>query len=162
MKFQRVNEMTIENWKYDNFVEANSGRFSTLDFIHAVFSKVALPQDFALCMGHLFAPQMVMFDDVVVIAEWFDEARYQEYRRNGMKPDQAQAWINMVELTEIFQGISFGKAKKLAVFIAGSWNERIREKFPDEPTTASVISEGDSEEVFVTIGRFSEAPNTSG
>ncbi|MFM0365729.1 hypothetical protein [Paraburkholderia sediminicola] len=154
--------MTIENWKYDEFVKANSGKFSALDFIHAVSAKVALPQDFALCMGHLFAPQMVMFDNIVVIADWFDEARYQEYRSNGMKPDQAQAWINMVELTGIFQGMSFDKAKELALFIAGLWSENIRQKFPNEPTRANVIAEEDLDEVFVTIGRFSETPRTSG
>ncbi|MEJ0002744.1 MAG: hypothetical protein WDN30_02810 [Pararobbsia sp.] len=103
-----------------------------------------------------------MFDNVVVIAEWFDEARYQEYRSNGMEPDQAQAWINMVELTEIFQGISFDKAKELAVFIASLWNEHIKQRFPNEPITASVILEEDSGEVFVTIGRFFDSQGTSG
>lgn len=129
MKSQRVSEMTIESWKYDDFVKANGGKFSALDFIHAVSEKVALPWDFVLCMGHLFAPQMAMFDGVVVIVEWFDEERYQEYRSTGMNPEQAQAWTNMVELTDIFQGISFDKAKELALFIAALWSERISQIF---------------------------------
>jgi len=162
MKSQGVSEMTIENWKYDDFVKANGGKFSALDFIHAVSAKVALPWDFALCMGHLFAPQMLMFDGVVVIVEWFDGERYQEYRNNGMHPEQAQAWTNMVELTDIFQGISFEKAKELAVFIAALWSERISQIFPDEATRASVISDEGLNEVFITIGRFSDTPLTSG
>jgi len=73
MKAQEESEMTIESWKYDDFVKANGGKFLALDFIHAVSENVALPWDFVLCIGHLFAPQMVMFDDVVVIVEWFDD-----------------------------------------------------------------------------------------
>jgi hypothetical protein len=161
MKSQRVSEMTIENWKYDDFVKANNGKFSALDFIHAVFAKVALPQDLALCIGHLFAPQLVIFDTIIVAAEWFDETRYRDYRSTGMKLDQAQAWINMVELTGIFHGISFDKAKDLAVLISGLWNERIKQEFPNESTRASVILEEDSDEVFVTIGRFSDTSGTS-
>ncbi|BEU26067.1 hypothetical protein [Paraburkholderia sp. 22B1P] len=97
--------MTIGNWKYDEFVAANDGRFSVLDFIHAVSKAVSLPGDFAICMGHLFAPEMVMFDGVIVLSEWFDENRYQRYRNDGMQRGEAQAWINMVELTGIFDGI---------------------------------------------------------
>jgi hypothetical protein len=158
MKSQGVSEMTIESWKYDDFVKANGGKFSALDFIHAVSVKVVLPQDFVLCMGRLFAPQMAMFDDVVVIVDWFDEERYQVYRSNGMNQEQAQAWTNMVELTDIFQGIFFEKAKELAVFIAVLWSERIRQIFPNDPTRASIILDEDLDEVFVTIGRF---PGTS-
>ncbi|WP_091994112.1 hypothetical protein [Paraburkholderia lycopersici] len=149
--------MTIEHWKYDDFVKANNGRFSALDFIHAVTAKVALPSDFALCMARLFAPKMTLFDNVIVVADWFDEARYEEYRRSGMKPEQAQAWVNMVELTDIFQGISSGQAQQLAVVITGLWDEIISHNFPNTATRASVIFEEDTDEVFVTIGRFSEA-----
>ncbi|WP_109484167.1 hypothetical protein [Paraburkholderia sp. C35] len=148
--------MTIENWKYEDFVKANNGKFSVLDFIHAVSAKVTLPQDFALCMGSLFAPDLAKFDNVIVITEWFDEARFQEYRSDGMSAEQAQAWVNMVELTDIFQGISFDKAKELAEFIVRLWNERIGHKFPKEAAVARVILEVTSEEVFVTIGQFSE------
>ncbi|WP_321880466.1 hypothetical protein [Paraburkholderia bannensis] len=146
--------MNIENWRYEDFVSANDGKFSVLDFIHAVTRNVAFPQDFSVCIGHLFAPQMIIFDRVIVAAEWFDEARYQEYRSRGMRSDQAQAWINMVELTDIFQGISFEKAKELAALIAGLWDDRIRRNFPNETIKASVIADEESNEVFVTIGEF--------
>lgn len=152
--------MNIENWKYDDFVKANNGKFSPLDFIHAVTGNVALPQDFSVCIGHLLAPRMIMFDHVVVAAEWFDEARYQEYRRSGMKPDQAQAWVNMVELTDIFQGISFEKAKELAALIVDLWDDRIRKNFPNEAIGSSVIVDEESDEVFVTIGKFPHAQST--
>jgi hypothetical protein len=149
--------MTIENWKYDDFVKANNGRFSALDFIHAVTAKVALPPDFALCMARLFAPTMTIFDNVIIVAEWFDEARYHEYRRSGMKPEQAQAWVNMVELTDIFQGISFDQAQQLAAIITELWNGKLSQNFPHSTTKASAIFEEDSGEVFVTVGSFSEA-----
>ncbi|RQS64345.1 hypothetical protein DID96_28325 [Burkholderia sp. Bp8963] len=99
---------------------------------------------------------MIMFDGVIVAAEWFDEKRYGEYRGNGMTPQQAQAWVNAVELTEIFQGISLEKAKEFAYFIARLWDEAIKQNFPDEVTRASVVLEADLGEVFVTIGEFSD------
>ncbi|WP_124602564.1 hypothetical protein [Burkholderia sp. Bp8963] len=148
--------MAIENWAYDDFVRVNGGKFSPLDFIHAVSTKISFPPDFLLCVGHLLAPRMIMFDGVIVAAEWFDEKRYGEYRGNGMTPQQAQAWVNAVELTEIFQGISLEKAKEFAYFIARLWDEAIKQNFPDEVTRASVVLEADLGEVFVTIGEFSD------
>lgn len=149
--------MTVENWKYDDFVKANNGKFSALDFIHAVFAKVPLPQDFVLCMSRLFAPQMIMFDGIVVVADWFDEERYKEYRNSGMTPQHAQPWVNMVELTDIFQGISFDSAKELAALIVRLWSDRIRQDFPGEEIKAAIILEEDAGEVFVTIGEYAKA-----
>ncbi|KWI50648.1 hypothetical protein WT72_26270 [Burkholderia pseudomultivorans] len=153
---QRGNEMTVEDWKYEDFVKANNGKFSVLDFLHAIFAKVRLPQDFVLCMSRLFAPQMIVFDGVIVIADWFDEARYNEYRSDGMSPQQVQPWINMVELTDVFQGISVDKAKELAALVVRIWNDRIRQDFPGEAVKARVIVEEDAGEVFVTIGQYAD------
>jgi hypothetical protein len=156
MKFQRGNEMTVENWKYEDFVKANGGKFSVLDFIHAVFAKISLPQDLTLCMSRFFSPQMVRFDGIIVAEEWFDEARYKDYRNSGMSPRQAQSWINMVEITDIFQGISFDNAKNLASLIVKLWDSQISLNFPGEEVKARMIFESDLGEVFVTIGEYIE------
>ncbi|MEZ2310527.1 hypothetical protein AB6809_28180 [Paraburkholderia sp. RCC_158] len=103
-----------------------------------------------------------MFDGVVVLSEWFDENRYQRYRNDGMQRGEAQAWINMVELTGIFDGIALDKARELAVFIAQLWSDRIDQRFPGEATRANVVSGEDSDEIFVTIGKFPVMPQTSG
>ncbi|MEF9440913.1 MULTISPECIES: hypothetical protein [Burkholderia] len=149
--------MNVEDWKYDAFVKANGGKFSVLDFVHAVFAKVSLPQDFTLCMGRFFAPRMIMLDGIIVASDWFDGERYKEYRNSGMSPRQAQPWINMVEITDIFRGISFDNAKDLAALIAGLWDSRIIQNFPDEEARATVILENDAGEVFVTIGEYVKA-----
>ncbi|CAG9207302.1 conserved hypothetical protein [Paraburkholderia tropica] len=147
--------MTIANWKYDDFVRANNGKFSVLDFMHAVSATGILPQDFSVCMARLFSPRLNMFDNVIVVDEWFDESRYREYRSQGMSSGQAQAWVNMIEITDIFQEISFDKAKVVAELIAGLWSLIIKRDFPDSSTEASVISDVDLGEVFVTVGAFS-------
>jgi hypothetical protein len=151
--------MTIENWKYKDFVAANNGRFTALDFIHAVSSKIDLPYDFVMCIGGLISPDMVLFDGVVVASNWFDEEKYRERRRTGMAPGQAQAWSNLVEITDIFNGISFESAKELAGFLARTWDGVIEYKFPGEVVRSSIIVEEDSCEVFVTIGKFSDEGN---
>lgn len=149
--------MTIENWKYDEFVKANNGNFSVLDFIHAVSEKIPLPYDFILCLGRLFAPKLTVFDGIIVAADWFDEKRYREYQASGMVATQAQAWINMVEITDIFNDISPKNAEQLATFIANLWTERIRAEFPSERVEANVVIDDGSNEVFVTIGAFQSA-----
>ncbi|WP_321902716.1 hypothetical protein [Paraburkholderia tropica] len=70
---------------------------------------------------------------------------------------EAQAWINLIEVTGIFEGISFEKAKDLAATLAVAWDARIEKLFPDEATRATVIVEEELGEVYVTIGRFETA-----
>ncbi|AEA63591.1 hypothetical protein [Burkholderia gladioli] len=146
--------MSVENWKYDDFVVANNGKFSVLDFIHAVFAQAPLPEDIVLCMGRLFSPNMVMHEGVIVVADWFDGAKYKEYRDSGMSPSQVQPWINMVELTDIFKGMSVEGANKLASIIADLWRNKIKRDFPESEAEVMIVLEADLGEVFVTIGEY--------
>lgn len=149
--------MTIETWKYDDFLRLNCRKVSEIDFINSVYVASKLPEDFALCIGHLFVPRLVMVDGVIFANEWFSEERYKDYRSRGVGSAEAQAWINLIEVTGIFEGISFEKAKDLAATLAVAWDARIEKLFPDEATRATVIVEEELGEVYVTIGRFETA-----
>ncbi|RQR36339.1 hypothetical protein DIE12_13830 [Burkholderia sp. Bp9015] len=72
-----------------------------------------------------------------------------------MAEDQAQAWANLVEITDVLNGISYEKAKEIAICIVELWRERVRIQFPGAEWQVNHIFDDDAEEVFVTMGRFS-------
>lgn len=88
------------------------------------------------------------------VAELFDDARYQELLGNGQRPDQAQYWLNLLEITGLFANLTVEQASTLAERIAESWNLALTNQFGVEQSLARVIVDDDTDEVFVTIGAY--------
>jgi hypothetical protein len=146
-----------ENKPFDfaSFRAANKERnVSGLDYLHAVYKSQDLPADFALCFSKLFKPDFKILGGMAFVAELFDDARYQELLGNGQRPDQAQYWSNLLEITGLFDNLTVDQAYPLAERIAESWNLTLTNQFGVEQALARVIVDEDSEEVFVTIGAY--------
>jgi hypothetical protein len=147
----------LENKPFDfaSFHAANKERnVSGLDYLHAVYKTQNLPADFVLWLSKLFKPDLKLLGGMAFVTELFDEARYQELLGNGQRPDQAQYWLNLLEITGLFDNLTVEQASTLAERIAESWNLALTNQFGVEQALARVIVDGDTDEVFVTIGAY--------
>ncbi|WJN58224.1 hypothetical protein [Pseudomonas sp. SO81] len=146
-----------ENKPFDfaSFRAANKDRnVSGIDYLHAIYTSQDLPADFVLWFSKLFKPDFKLLGGMAFVAELFDEARYQGLLGNGQRPDQAQYWSNLLEITGLFDNLTVDQAYPLAERIAESWNLTLTNQFGVEQALARVIVDDDSEEVFVTIGAY--------
>ena len=150
-----INMLSKPSFDFASFRATNKERnVSGLDYLHAIYKSQDLPADFALWFSKLFKPDFKILGGMAFVAELFDEARYQELLGNGQRPDQAQYWLNLLEITGLFDNLTFEQASTLAERIAESWNLALTNQFGVQQALARVIVDGDTDEVFVTIGAY--------
>jgi len=138
---------------FEMFASANVGHnISGYDYLHSAYKSQELAADFILWFTRLFCPVFKIVDGNVFISEMFDTVRYQELMRDGHSSTQAQFWLNLLEITGLFDELSTEQAKELAESLADSWNSKLNKEFGVGSTLARTICDEETGEVFVTIG----------
>lgn len=153
--------MSNENsFDFESFQSANEGRnVSGFDYLHAIYKTQKLSSDFILWFAKLLLPEFKCVDNRIYVAELFDMIRYQELLKNGQSKNQAQFWMNLFEITGLFDDMSCNDAHIFAMKIAESWTAKIRTDFGPNEEGARVMFDNDTGEIFVVIGN--ESPRSS-
>lgn len=138
---------------FKSFVSANAERHvSSLDYLHTVYKAHELSVDFILYFTKLFWPDFKVVDGLVYLSDLFESKRYQNLLADGKKSIEAQFWLNLIEITGLFDGLSTDDAIFIAESLAASWNSKMTSEFGTLLTPARAIHDGGTGEVFVTIG----------
>ena len=138
---------------FSSFSSANMGiAVSGFDYLHAVYKSQDLPADFIFWFAKMFWPEFKTVDGVIFISEIFDPARYKELMNDNKYCKNAQFWMNLVEITGIFDGLSSDQAMIIAKILANSWSSKLYSETGDKMMIARAINDEETGEVFVTIG----------
>ena len=141
------------SFDFVSFKAANADRIVTgFDYLHAVYKSQGLAPDFILWLAKLFWPDLKKVDGIVFISELFNADRYNELLGNGHSYTQAQFWMNLIEVTGLFDDLPTDQAIVIAESIANSWNSKLQNEFGISSAPAKAIYDNETEEVFVTIG----------
>ncbi|MDN3484372.1 hypothetical protein QL989_03315 [Pseudoalteromonas sp. APC 3224] len=81
----------------------------------------------------------------------FNEDKYADFLFEGRDDKEIQYWMNLFELTSIFEGMEVNEAKKLGGSIVEVWNDRIANQYSEMNVSASLIHDDSTDEVFITI-----------
>lgn len=143
-----------ELFNLSDFLAANPGKkLGASDYLYAVFKVGALPVDVLLSFVQFFWPAFKVVDGRIYLSDSFDSTKYFEYMVDGREQNEVQFWLNLTEITGIFEDIDLENAQEVATIIAQIWNGKIRSELGDIEDYARVILEEDEGEVFVTIDR---------
>lgn len=152
----RFLEATMEHSKsfdFISFVKSNEGHpLSSLDYLHAVYKASELHEDFIFYIAKMFRPDFKILEGNVYVSELFDSERYNEMLGEKMGPDDVQFWMNLLEITGLFDNLSVTTAKFFADVLATSWNTKMATDFGHILKPARVICNDGEGEVFITIG----------
>lgn len=136
----------------ENFKNCNPDKdFNAFDYIHAIFKLAKLPNDLVCCLFKLLLPNFLLIDNEVFIEETYSEKYHQELLHEGK---EAGYWVNLLELTGIFEDIDTEMALDIAQQLEESWNHRLNEKGLLKHGQAKVIHDIETDEVFLTIIRI--------
>lgn len=142
------------SFDFKSFVSANTGRVVTgFDYLRAIYKADGLTADFIVYFAKLFWPDFKMVDGLTFISELFDSEHYQSLLKDGRNVNEAQFWINLLEITGLFDELSIDEAMQIAEAVAASWNSKLAVEFSDVLVPARVIRDDETGEVFVTIGK---------
>lgn len=118
------------------------------DVIHMLSQEQQPSAELVFALQALFMPEFILKDNKIFIADTFDQ---QEYINHGEK---AQFWLNLIELTSLFENIEVDVLIELGQKISQNWNYIISAKFPDAIGQARMIHEiyaEEQHEVYLTV-----------
>lgn len=145
------------NFDFKSFVSANSGKkVSRIDYLSAVCKATQMPSDFAIALSKLYSPDFKVVKGEVFISDLFDEVRYEEMTSEGYASESIQYWLNLLEITGLFESLSSEEAFLIACAIVRSWNAKLLEEYAGSSKLANAIFDQETGEVFVTLGALSK------
>lgn len=147
------------NYSFSEFRAVNPSKaLSALDYIRSIYKSHKLPPDFIVCYSRLYRPEIRLEGGRIFIADLFDQSRYEDLLANGYDSAATQYWVNLFEVTGLFDELNEVQAVNVANDIAASWNSLIDTTYPSAIGRASVIQDQDTGEVFVSIGSTPSMP----
>ncbi len=139
-----------------DFQRANGNKkLSEMDYVQAVYATTSLHFDFLISYARLFSPEIKVVDGRAFILELFDSERHQELMAATQDADHAQYWMNLLEITGLFDELTTEQATELAKIIAACWNRTLLAGHESSCGEARYIADPDSGEVFITITKQS-------
>ncbi|MWL88867.1 hypothetical protein [Cupriavidus sp. SW-Y-13] len=147
--------MQNHRWTYEDYVKANPDKkFSRFDYLHAISTQLDFQHELYLTFAELFHPKFLVIDNEIFVEELFSQEEYDKYREQGRTTASIQPWMNLIEITALFNFIEPDAARKIADLICESWNCKIKTEFGFDAASAQIKIEDDFDEIYVTIGKF--------
>lgn len=144
-----------KSFSFIEFQRSNSGKnISGIDYVRAVYATTPLHFDFLIHYAQLLSPTIKIVDGRAFIGELFDADRHLELVKTIQDTDQAQYWMNLLEITGLFDDLTTEQAIALAQTISECWNRKLFTEHGSSYGEARYIFDTDSDEVFVTIARL--------
>lgn len=144
--------MSDTQFDFASFVSANAeNEVSGFDYLHAIYRTENLPADFILWFAKLFWPEFTTTDGMVFVSEVFDARRYQDLLNEGHGYKNSQFWMNLLEVTGLFDQLSTVQAMIVAESLANSWNSKLQKEGVFSVGLARAICDEKTGEVYVTI-----------
>jgi hypothetical protein len=140
-----------KSFDFKSFSAANAGQVSSFDYLHAIYKEHELATDFLVCFSKLFWPDFNVVDNLIFISELFDSERYQDLLKNGQNATQAQFWMNLLEITGMFDELPTNEAILFSETLSACWNSKLKAEFGNQSVTARAIHDDETGEIFVTI-----------
>lgn len=153
MRFQGIDVMPIKSFDFSSFISANPEKsVSGIDYLHAIYKTQRIDGDFLVWFARLFWPEFKVVDGLVFVASLFDDDQYREIVIGGKTAERAQYWVNLLEITGLFDELTQNQARELADVVAATWNSKMLASLGEVKSPALVIEDASTGEVFVTIG----------
>ena len=139
-------------FSFNDFLSANKNKkINEVDYLHAAFKIKELHPDILICFIRLLFPDFKVVDDRVFVDSHFDQSVYDQYVSENLSGSRIQFWINLVEITCIFEDMDIQSAINIGSEIVKAWNVKIKHQANIGYGVARLIHDQEAEEVYITI-----------
>lgn len=142
-----------DGWSYGDLRALNAHViFTQYDYARLLLQSFRVSIEEILKWAATYEPEVCQKDGLVFLREFFNEATFQELKRNARTLKDAQIFANLLNVTSMLGDDYEHMAHSAALDIANCWNSSVSKAFPDavERAQVSVDSDGDC---FVYLNR---------
>lgn len=148
--------VTNQESSYEKFKTANSPKSLTgIDYVRFIYKAFDLPVDFILYFSRLWWPNFLVIDNRIFLSDLFDSERHASLLLSEQDAASAQFWMNLLEITGLFDDLEEVQALEVAENLVSCWNKKINSEHSEITDRARVILDNSTGEVFVSIGTVS-------
>ncbi len=145
--------MNATNNSYEEFLIANlPNHVKGFDYVRSIYKALKIPADFIFWFSRLFCPNLIQIGASFFVEDLFDEAIYKSLQTAGHNDASIQYWMNLLEITGLFDELSEQQTLEVAKNIAASWNKKLEDSGCLLTAQAHAFHDKGTGEIFVTIG----------
>ena len=132
------------------FLDVNK-ESNSIDYLHGCLKFGDVHQDFLYEFVKFICPEFLIYEGKVYFKETFSEAKYENLKSTGRTGAEVQYWLNLVELTSVFENYSFEFVSSIGREIENNWQRVLDTSFPDSGTKVKLLVNEKDFEVLVTL-----------
>lgn len=137
-------------FSYQSFIATNPGSTS-FDYLHGLASQIGLsPEDFN-AISMVLAPELIEVDDLVFVKELFYENKYRNILEKGYRGEEIQYWMNLLDITSLFEGLPVARLSKTTEAIIAGWHAKLVHTFPHKKFAVKRIVDVKAGELAITF-----------
>jgi hypothetical protein len=124
---------------------------NSVDYLHGCLKFGEVHQDFLYEFVRFLCPEFLTYKGKVYLKETFSEAKYEKLKSSGKTDYEAQYWLNLIELTSVFENYNFEFVISIGREIESNWQRLLDTNFSDFGTKVKLLVNEKDFEVFVTL-----------
>lgn len=124
---------------------------NVFDYIHALFSNENIAPDLVLAIDSILRPKFKEVHGVLFVEELYSPEKHESLENANKSNCEISYWVNLIDLTSVFEGVDFQVVLSIAEKMKASWNTELNRNYCRYNVQASLIKEAETGEIYLTL-----------
>nr|WP_283126560.1 hypothetical protein [Providencia stuartii] len=145
-----------KNYTYKDYRNENSDKkINNFNYIHMAYNFNDIPDDLIFSMIEIISPTFKIVDNMLFIDDLFSQSKYDEHLSSGISKEKTQFWLNLVDISSVFDTLEYEDTITIAEKIAHCWNLKIKAENMQALGKARILRDDPETEVLITVDQYS-------
>lgn len=131
--------------------EASNKNVNVFDYIQALFTLKKISADLISAVESIFRPKLIKIERALFIEELYSKDKHQDLTVHYAKADEVTYWMNLIELTTVFDGVDYESVLLIAKALKANWVSVLANDYRDYDAEVLLIEEKELREIYLTI-----------
>jgi hypothetical protein len=124
---------------------------NVFDYIHALYSNEKIAADLVLAIDSIFRPKFKAVHGILFVEELYSSEKHESLENANKSNSEISYWVNLIDLTSVFEGVDFKVVLSIAEKMKASWNTELNRGYSGYNVQASLIAEAEPGEIYLTL-----------
>ncbi|MFY3770877.1 hypothetical protein AHYW_000099 [Providencia manganoxydans] len=124
-------------------------------YVHIIYNHTNIPDDLIFSMIEIISPTFKIVDNMLFIDDLFSQSKYDEHLSSEISKEKTQFWLNLVDISSVFDTLEYEDTITIAEKIAHCWNLKIKAENMQALGKARILRDDPETEVLITVDQYS-------
>ncbi|EMI5490788.1 hypothetical protein REJ26_001892 [Providencia stuartii] len=139
-----------------NFKNKETGeKLDHFGYVHIIYNHTNIPEDLIFSMIEIISPTFKVVDNMLFIDNLFSQRKYDEHLSSGISKEKTQFWLNLVDISSVFDILEYEETIIVAEKLVHCWNLKIKGENLQAFGQARILRDDSETEVLITVDQYS-------